>query len=419
MSQRVDNALSAHICKGMDTDVIIVGGGLNGCSLALALDQVGLRSIVIDAMPTAVLRKNDFDGRSYAIAAASARMLQTLGIWNALDRHAQPMMDIKVTDGRAGEGPAPSLMHFDHAEIGQGPLGFLVEDRHLRSALLDAVAACGVDHRPETTVTAQADHGSHVTVTLSDGAQLSGRVLVGADGRRSGTADRAGIKRMGWDYDQMSLVCAVEHEKPHNGVAHQFFMPSGPLAILPLTGNRSSIVWTEKRDQAKAIQALPDADYMQVLRPRFGDFLGDIALTGDRYTYPLNLVVAHELYRGRVALVGDSAHGVHPIAGQGLNAGLKDVAALTEVLTDAKRRGQDIATALPDYQRWRRFDIATLAMATDGFNRLFSNDNPLVRGVRDVGMSIVNALPGLRQGFMKEAAGVTGDVPKLLKGKPV
>ncbi|MEO0358981.1 MAG: FAD-dependent monooxygenase, partial [Pseudomonadota bacterium] len=180
-----------------------------------------------------------------------------------------------------------------------------------------------------------------------------------------------------------------------------------------------SIVWTEKRDQALAIQALSDTDYMQVLRPRFGDFLGDIKLTGDRYAYPLNLVVAHDLFKGRVALVGDSAHGVHPIAGQGLNAGLKDVAAFAEVLANTKRRGQDMSLALGAYQQWRRFDIATLALATDGFNRLFSNDNPLVRGVRDIGMGIVGRLPGLRQGFMKEAAGITGDLPKLLQGKPI
>lgn len=419
MSWRLDNGLSAHICKGMDTDVIIVGGGLNGCILALALKQVGIRTIVIDAQSVSTLKRNDFDGRSYAIASASAAMLRVLGIWDDLTETAQPMMDIKVTDGRAGQGPSPFFMHFDHAEVGTGPLGYLVEDRYLRQTLLDHIARAGIDHRTETMVTAQNDDGNTVTATLSDGRTVTGSILIGADGRGSGTAQRAGIKRTSWGYAQSSLVCAVEHELPHNGIAHQFFMPAGPLAILPLTGKRSSIVWTETTEQANAINALPDDEYMNVLRPRFGDFLGDIHLTGDRYTYPLGLVLAHDLTKGRIALVGDSAHGVHPIAGQGLNAGLKDVAALAEVLADTKRQGLDLARALPDYQQWRRFDNATLALATDSFNRLFSNDNPLVRGLRNIGMGIVGNIPTLRQTFMKEAAGLTGERPKLLQGKTI
>ncbi|MGB1234152.1 MAG: FAD-dependent monooxygenase [Planktomarina sp.] len=403
----------------MDTDVIIVGGGLNGCTLALALHQVGIKATVIDAQATDTLRRNDFDGRSYAIAAASSQMLRVLGLWDDLDANAEPMMDIKVTDGRVGTGPSPFFMHFDHAEVGKGPLGYLVEDRHLRQVLLDHVKAAGIDHRPEAVVTAQDEDGSKVTATLSDGSTVVGSVLIGADGRSSGTAQRAGIKRTSWGYDQSSLVCAVEHELPHNGVAHQFFMPAGPLAILPLAGNRSSIVWTEETKQAMAVNALSDEDYMQILRPRFGDFLGEIKLTGERYTYPLGLVLAHNLVAGRVALVGDSAHGVHPIAGQGLNAGLKDVAALAEVLADTKRQGLDLGRALQDYEQWRRFDNTTLAMATDGFNRIFSTDNPLIRGLRNIGMGVVGNIPTLRQGFMKEAAGLTGERPKMLQGKAI
>ena len=248
---------------------------------------------------------------------------------------------------------------------------------------------------------------------------MTTKLVVGADGRGSGTGKRAGIGRTEWGYDQTALVCALDHEKPHGGIAHQFFMPPGPLAILPLTGNRSSIVWSETTMNAARIHDLTDVDYLDHLRPRFGSFLGDIKLAGKRYTYPLGLSLANSFIAPRVALVADAAHGVHPIAGQGLTAGLRDDAALTEVLTDAKRRGDDIGseTVLGAYQQWRRFDTATLAMATDGFNRLFSNDNPFLRAARDIGMGALQAMPKLRRGFIREAAGLTGDLPKLMQGR--
>jgi 2-octaprenyl-6-methoxyphenol hydroxylase len=246
-------------------------------------------------------------------------------------------------------------------------------------------------------------------------------MIVGSDGKTSPTAARAGIRRQGWGYGQTALVCAIAHELPHNGVAHQFFMPPGPLAILPLPGNRSSIVWSESEANAARIQSLDDAAYLDVLRPRFGNFLGDISLAGKRWTYPLALSMTQSFVGLRLALLGDAAHAMHPIAGQGLNAGLKDVAALAEVLTDARRRGEDIGRpeVLDRYQRWRRFDTATLLLATDVFNRLFSNDNGFLRLARDLGMGAVNAMPGLRRRFIREAAGLTGDLPRLLKGRPV
>ncbi|WP_171230605.1 FAD-dependent monooxygenase [Ruegeria sp. HKCCA4008] len=404
------------------SDILIVGGGLNGPALALALAQTGHSVTVIDALAEKVRKDAAFDGRAYALALASQRLLDAIGIWDRVAQHAQPMLEIKVTDGHAGTGPSPFFMHFDHAEIEEGPMGYMVEDRHLRRAFLDAMA-----EEPRITqvsgksvVSQQADT-ANVTVTLDDGTTLGGILLVGCDGRRSGTASRAGIKRTGWDYGQTALVCAIEHELPHNGIAHQFFMPPGPLAILPLTGNRSSIVWSERTDTAQHINALPEDDYVQVLRPRFGDFLGEISLAGDRFTYPLNLTIANSFISDRMALVGDAAHGMHPIAGQGLNAGLRDVGALAEVLTLAGRRGEDIGSlmVLERYQEWRRFDTASLAMATDVFNKLFSNDNPLLRLGRDIGMGVVGALPGLRRGFVREAAGLTGDLPKLLQGRPI
>ena len=260
-----------------------------------------------------------------------------------------------------------------------------------------------------------------MSVTLASGRTLHGKVLIGCDGRQSGTAQRAEISRTGWGYNQTALVCAIEHDAPHHGIAHQFFMPPGPLAILPLTGNRSSIVWSETAENASEINALPDADYISVLKPRFGSFLGDIRLVGKRYTYPLSLSLANTLVAERVALVGDAAHGIHPIAGQGLNAGLRDVAALAQVLAEAARRGEDIGrpAVLARYQEWRRFDNTTLALATDTFNKLFSNDNPAIRIMRDVGMGLVSRLPAARRTFIREAAGLTGDLPKLLKGKSI
>ena len=415
----MDNPVRLTILKDMENDLIIVGGGLNGPALALAAARAGFSVTIIDALPADTRKKRDFDGRSYALALTSCRLLRKIGVWDAVADHAQPMLEIKVTDGRAGEGPSPWMMHFDHAEIEEGPMGYLVEDRHLRRAFLDAMAGNDlITQISGETVVAQDIGSSTASVTLASGQTVTGRLLIGSDGRRSGTADRAGIKRTAWGYDQTAIVCAVAHEKPHDGIAHQFFMPGGPLAILPLTQNRSSIVWSETTEKAEAVMQLDDAGFLDALRPAFGSFLGDIQLAGQRFTYPLGLSLAEAFIAERVALVGDAAHGVHPIAGQGLNAGLRDVAALAQVLTEARARGEDIggAQALARYQQWRRFDTATLAVATDTFNRLFSNDNPLLRAARDIGMGLINNAPSLRRSFIREAAGLTGDLPSLMKG---
>ncbi len=416
----MDNPARGRIFAVMehDCDILIVGGGLNGPALALAAATAGLKSIVIDALPEAARTQEDFDGRGYALALSSVRMLDNLGLWERLEPNAQPMREIKVTDGRVGDAQVFLGLHFDSAEIEEGPMGQMVEDRYLRRALLEAMEANPhVDQRAGETVIAQHSGPGGISVTLASGETLRARLLVGADGRQSGTAARAGTRRTGWGYGQTALVCAIAHDDPHHGVAHQFFMPPGPLAILPLPGNRSSIVWSETDAQARAINALPDEDYLEVLRPRFGDFLGEISLAGKRFVYPLNLTLANSFIAERLALVGDAAHGMHPIAGQGLNAGLRDVAALADVLSHAQRRGEDIASplVLARYQQWRRFDTASLAAATDLFNRLFSNDNALLRLGRDLGMAAINAVPGLRRGFIREAAGITGDLPELMR----
>ena len=401
-----------------DCDIAIVGGGLNGPALALAAAQVGLRVIVLDATSHKPRKNAKFDGRAYALALASKRLMAAVGVWENVAQDAEPMLNIRVSDGRAGVGASPFFMDFDHAELEEGPMGYMVEDRHLRFALQAAMQTSPlIEYRLATRVTGQSTGPEGVTLSLANNQKITTRLLVGADGRQSGTAARAGITYTGWQYGQTALVCAVEHERPHGGVAHQFFMPAGPMAVLPLSARRSTVVWSEKTDSATVIKTLDDAAFLNVLLPRFGDFLGDIALTGGRFSYPLGMMIAKNYIAPNVALIGDAAHGVHPIAGQGLNAGLRDVAALIQVLSEAKQRGEDFASqpVLARYQLWRCFDATALAVATDGFNRLFSNDKPILRLGRDLGMGMLNAMPKVRRGILREAAGLTGDLPDLMR----
>lgn len=405
----------------VDHDIIIAGGGLNGPALALALAGAGLSVAVIDARPATARAADDFDGRAYALALASRRLLTALGLWGELAPKSQPILKVEAAQGQPGEGAGPFHLSFDSAEIEEGPVGHMLEDRFLYAALLAAMQG-KVTHLPGRQVTGQAVQPGQVVVKLDDGRTVTARLLVGADGRGSGVASRAGIKRRGWGYGQTALVAAVDHERPHHGTAWQYFMPSGPLAILPLPGNRSSIVWSEPDDTARAIAALPDDAFLDVLRPRFGDFLGAISLAGPRFSYPLSLSLADSYVAHRIALVGDAAHGVHPIAGQGLNLGLRDVAALAEVIVDAARRGEDIGAAdvLDRYQRWRRFDATALGLGMDSVNRLFSNDNPVLRTARGLGMGVVTAIPPLRRAFMRQAAGLSvAPMPRLLAGQPL
>ncbi|WP_265501517.1 FAD-dependent monooxygenase [Paracoccus beibuensis] len=404
-----------------DYDVLIAGGGLNGPALALALAGAGLSVAVVDPRPLAARSGDAFDGRAYALAVASVRLLGALGLWTDLAGQSQPIHQVKASQGQPGDGAAPFFLHFDSAETEDGPVGHMLEDRFLYRALLAAMEGM-VTHLPGVAVTDQQVGPAGVTVTLSDGRIVAARLLVGADGRGSGVATRAAIRRQGWDYGQTALVAAIDHDLPHHGIAHQHFMSTGPLAILPLPGNRSSVVWSETHANAAAIKALDDADFLSVLRPRFGDFLGDISLAGPRFSYPLSLSLAERYAAPRVALVGDAAHGVHPIAGQGLNLGLRDVAALAETLVDAARRGEDVGSdlVLERYQGWRRFDATSLALGMDGVNWVFGTSNGLVSAVRGLGMGLVSSIPGLRRGFMRQAAGLSVEpMPRLLRGRPL
>lgn len=407
-----------------DCDVLIAGGGLNGPALALALAQSGFRVTVVDAAPPRARADDSFDGRAYALAIASVRLLGAIGIWPKLADHAQPMSAVKASEGRATKGTLPFFLHFDSAELEEGAVGQMVEDRHLYRAFLAAMEADpGITLISSTQVVAQSCGPAGITATLSDGRQITAALLVGADGRRSGVQSRAGIRRRGWGYGQTALVAAIGHEKDHNGVAHQLFMKNGPLAILPLKGGHtSSIVWSESDENARTIAALDDEKFLDALRPRFGGFLGEIHLAGPRFSYPLNLTLAESYVAERVALIGDAAHGVHPIAGQGLNLGLRDVAALTEVLAQARRQGQDIGSpvVLDEYQSWRRFDSTSLSLGMDAVNRLFSNDNALLRMGRNLGMGLIQAVPPARRHFMRLAAGLGepagAPMPRLLQG---
>ncbi|NHF73501.1 UbiH/UbiF/VisC/COQ6 family ubiquinone biosynthesis hydroxylase [Paracoccus xiamenensis] len=404
-----------------DFDVVIAGGGLNGPALGLALADAGMQVAVVDAAPARARAADAFDGRAYALALASMRLLRGIGIWQVLAEKAQPIRKVTATQARSSGEAGHFGLFFDSAEIEEGVLGQMLEDRFLYRALLEAMQT-RLTHIPETQVTGQAADASGIAVSLSDGRTLRARLLVGADGRKSGVAERAGITRTGWDYGQTALVAALDQQIPHEGTAHQVFLPTGPLAVLPLTGDRSSIVWSLTRRQAQAIAALEDADFLDVLAPHIRDITGQIALAGPRFSYPLNLTLANEYTADRVALIGDAAHGVHPIAGQGLNLGLRDVAALAECVVEAARLGEDIgfATTLDRYQGWRRFDSTALALGMDSVNRLFSNDNPLLRAARGLGMGAVNAVPTLRRRFMRQAAGLTIDpMPRLLAGRPL
>lgn len=397
---------------------MIVGGGLAGLTCALACAHKGAKVAVIDAADPKALLKADFDGRASAIAASSYQMYRHLGIHDRLGDDVQPISDILISDGEAGHAPSPLTLHFDADQIDEPAMGYMIENRRLRRALLDGISAAdNITLIAPAKVVSTGTDAAHAVVELDGGKVVSAKLIVAADGRNSRLRSGAGISVTSWPYKQKAIVTTVKHELDHSGVAHELFLPSGPFAILPLTDNRASIVWTDSPAAVDAAMKLPDEAFAAELARRFGGFLGDVAPCAPRWAYPLSLQMAEEYTSARLALIGDAAHAIHPIAGQGLNMGLRDAAALADVFAEAREGGLDIGGdgALDSYEQWRRFDNAVLAAATDVFNRLFSNNIPPVKHARRLGLGLVDKLAPARSFFMREASGQMGELPSLLR----
>ncbi len=405
-----------------DADVLIAGGGFAGLTLAVALRQALGSSFAVAVADPALGLSHAGDERASAIVAAARRLFETIGVWQSVADDAQPILDMVVTDSRLHDAVRPVFLTFA-GEIEPGePFAHMIENRKLVCVLETKAREVGVELRAAAVKDfshPDSGEGPDICARLSDGSEISTRLLVAADGARSTIRTAAGIATHGWNYGQSAIVINVEHERDHEGRAEEHFLPAGPFAILPLKDHRSSIVWTEQTREAERIVALPDDGFHAELEQRFKLHLGIIRVIGARRVHPLGFFVARSFIADRIALVGDAAHIIHPIAGQGLNMGLKDVAALAEVIVDAARLGLDPGSAivLERYQRWRRFDTMTMGLATDGLNRLFSNRSDLFRLARDVGLGMVERLPGLKRMFIREAAGLAGEVPKLLRGE--
>ncbi len=401
-------------------DVLVIGAGPVGALTAALMAQAGVRVMVIEAGEPQILSAPASDGRAIALALSAKRSLDVGGFWTHLSPFAEAILDIQVTDGNA-----PVLLHYDHRHVGDNPFGWIVENEEIKSAALKRLKELGIAVKSSTIVESWEFTASAAKATLSNGERIEAGLVVAADGRPSPTRQAAGIKIKGWDYGQSAIVCAIGHEKPHNNVAYEHFLPSGPFAILPMTatqtGYRSGIVWTEKRHLGTAIMAQEDAYFLGELSEKVGDFLGQITLAGPRFAYPLTFQMAERTIDSRLALVGDAAHGMHPIAGQGLNLGIRDAAALAQVVVEGARLGQDVGgtAVLERYQRWRRFDTGMMMGVTDGLNHLFSNRNPLLTAARDIGLLAVAHCPPAKRLFSRHAMGVVGDLPRPLQGLPL
>ncbi|MEM8685861.1 MAG: FAD-dependent monooxygenase [Pseudomonadota bacterium] len=403
-------------------DILIIGGGLTGLAAAAALSQErkgpAFQIALVDASDPAEQRDAAFDGRASAITATSKRMFKALGLWADLAGNAQPMDKIVVTDSRLDAVARPALLQFDEADFPGEPSAYMIENRHLYGALYDHLVARG---KVEILANAQAKHydfaKARASAQLDDGRTKTAPLVAAADGRGSRLRAAAGIETVNWAYPQSGIVTTVEHAKPHHGRAEENFLPAGPFAILPLRGNRSSLVWTEESQIAEQIMQLGDEDFRLELVRRFGNHLGEVVPVGPRFSYPLSMHVARSYVAPRLALLGDAAHGIHPIAGLGFNLALRDVAALSDVLQTKARLGLDIGSeaVLGEYEAWRRFDNLKVALMSDGLNRLFSNDNQALRAARDLGITVVNQLNPLKRFFMREAAGLNERLPSLMQ----
>ncbi|TPK52097.1 ubiquinone biosynthesis hydroxylase [Mesorhizobium sp. B2-4-19] len=406
-------------------DVLVAGAGYVGLATAVSLKQARphLAVALVDAAPAGAWQR---DGRASAIAAAACRMLDQLGVWAEIAPQAQAITEMIITDSRSADPVRPVFLTFG-GEVAPGePFAHMVANKSLNGALRARAETLGIDIIEGVAVQGFETNAAGITVHLADGAALTARLLVAADGVNSKLRDMAGIKTVKWDYGQSGIVCTVAHERPHNGRAEEHFLPAGPFATLPLKPdedgtNRSSIVWVERTQDAKALVEGDDLVFEHELEQRFGLKLGEIRVADKPRAWPLGLTIARAFVAPRVALAGDAAHGIHPIAGQGLNLGFKDVAALAEVIVEADRLGQDIGAldVLERYQQWRRFDTVQMGVTTDVLNRLFSNDITPLRAVRDIGLGLVERMPRLKEFFIRQASGLSANTPRLLKGEAI
>lgn len=401
-------------------EITVVGGGLAGMTLACALADLGIATAVIERSDPLDMRTVEFDGRTTSIAHGSAQVLKGIGLWPLVKSVAEPILDIRVADGHPTRGVSPFFLHYDHNEVGRDPFGYIIENRKIRDALYDfAASKSELEVIAPATVENTKRSANGASVELSDGRVFQTSLIVGADGRDSPLRISAGIGDLNFRYQQTAIVCSVEHERQHAGVAVELFLPSGPFAMLPMTGRRTNIVWTEKAALAPKFLAMDEDTFLAEVQRRFGDWLGALTLVGPRFSYPLGLMHASRYTDLRLALIGEAAHVIHPIAGQGFNLGIRDIAALAEAIVDAMRLGLEPAdpSVLDRYERWRRLDNTTLVAVTDILNRLFSNDLAPVRMARDAGMAAVGKMPPLKRIFMRHAMGVVGELPRLVRGE--
>lgn len=401
-----------------DFDIIVIGGGINGQVMSLAAAHAGFSVALIDQNKFVEDSLREFDGRDYAIAFSSVQMMKNLNFWKTIEETAQPILNIKVLHGTIERGPASATLQFNNADIEESPMAQMLEDRFLRQCLnIEIKKNALITLIEQRKVIDLIDFKQHKNLILDNNLELQASLIVASDGIDSPISKKIGIKKTGWKYQQLGLVCAIEHEYSSDNTAYQYFLPEGPLAILPIKNNTASIVWTENIQNALTISEMNDAEYLSVLRHRFGDFLGQLKLTGRRISFPLKLSISEKYVSDRFAVIGDAAHGYHPIAGQGLNAGMRDIAALLDVISSARDRGEDFSSinVLNRYQEWRRFDNQTLGFATDNLNKIFSSYNPLFGSLKNLGMKAIEKSNYAKRAFMRQAAGLNGELPKLMR----